>query len=101
LEEAPWKRRRGGMPTGPFASAVGVGRADPEWAALNLVTGVCGRGAHRSRSARPSFRVTDLPISHIRNTPPDHPSPALSFIQMPSTRAATTRRARFRSATTS
>ena len=101
MEEAPWKRR-GGMPTGPFASAVGVGRADPEWAALNLVTGVCGRGAHRSRSARPSFRVTDLPISHIRNTPPDHPSPlALSFMQMPSTRAATTRRARFPSATTS
>ena len=33
------------MPTGPFASSVGVGRAEPEWAALNLVTGVCGRGA--------------------------------------------------------
>ena len=38
------------MPTGPFASSVGVGRAESEWAALNLVTGVCGRGA------RPPFQ---------------------------------------------
>ena len=29
---------------GPFASSVGVGRAEPEWAALNKVTGVCGEG---------------------------------------------------------
>jgi hypothetical protein len=32
------------MPAGPFASAVGVGRAEPEWAALNKVTEVCGNG---------------------------------------------------------
>ena len=25
------------MPIGPFASSVGVGRAEPEWAALNKV----------------------------------------------------------------
>jgi len=30
------------MPKGPFATSVGVGRAEPEWAALNKVTGVCG-----------------------------------------------------------
>jgi len=30
------------MPTGPFASSVGVGRAEPEWANLNKVTGICG-----------------------------------------------------------
>jgi hypothetical protein len=35
---------RGTMPAGPFASSVGVGRAEPEWAALNKVTGVCGEG---------------------------------------------------------
>ena len=34
----------GHMPAGPFASSVGVGRAEPEWAALNKVTGVCGEG---------------------------------------------------------
>ena len=31
------------MPCGPFASSVGVGRAEPEWAALNLVEGVVGK----------------------------------------------------------
>jgi len=30
------------MPAGPFASSVGVGRAEPEWAALNKVTGIMG-----------------------------------------------------------
>jgi UDP-galactopyranose mutase len=30
------------MPTGPFASSVGVGRAEPEWAAKNKVTEVVG-----------------------------------------------------------
>jgi len=30
------------MPQGPFASEVGVGRAEKEWAALNKVTGICG-----------------------------------------------------------
>ena len=30
------------MPKGPFASSVGVGRAEPEWAAKNLVTDICG-----------------------------------------------------------
>uniref|UniRef100_A0A7S2BDZ4 UDP-galactopyranose mutase C-terminal domain-containing protein n=1 Tax=Octactis speculum TaxID=3111310 RepID=A0A7S2BDZ4_9STRA len=29
-------------PKGPFASSVGVGRAEPEWAALNKVVGVTG-----------------------------------------------------------
>jgi len=33
------------MPTGPFASSVGVGRAEPEWAALNKVDGVVGTDA--------------------------------------------------------
>eukprot|EP00746_Dinoflagellata_sp_MGD_P156722 gnl/MRDRNA2_/MRDRNA2_85948_c0_seq1.p1 gnl/MRDRNA2_/MRDRNA2_85948_c0~~gnl/MRDRNA2_/MRDRNA2_85948_c0_seq1.p1 ORF type:complete len:468 (-),score=93.23 gnl/MRDRNA2_/MRDRNA2_85948_c0_seq1:388-1791(-) len=33
------------MPEGPFASSVGVGRAEPEWAALNKVAGQCGRDA--------------------------------------------------------
>jgi UDP-galactopyranose mutase len=33
------------MPTGPFSSSVGVGRAEPEWAALNKVTGITGRDA--------------------------------------------------------
>jgi len=33
------------MPAGPFASEVGVGRAEPEWAALNKVTGQCGKDA--------------------------------------------------------
>ena len=30
------------MPQGPFASSVGVGRAEPEWANLNKVAGVVG-----------------------------------------------------------
>jgi len=30
---------------GPFASSVGVGRAEPEWAALNLVTSQIGTDA--------------------------------------------------------
>jgi UDP-galactopyranose mutase len=30
------------MPKGPFASSVGVGRAEPEWAKLNKVTDICG-----------------------------------------------------------
>jgi hypothetical protein len=35
---------RHAMPTGPFASSAGVGRAEPEWAVLNKVVGVCGEG---------------------------------------------------------
>ena len=31
------------MPQGPFASSVGVGRAEPEWANLNLVKDVMGK----------------------------------------------------------
>jgi len=31
------------MPVGPFASSVGVGRAEPEWANLNLVKGIEGK----------------------------------------------------------
>jgi len=30
------------MPVGPFASSVGVGRAEPEWAALNKVKTITG-----------------------------------------------------------
>mmetsp|Transcript_3523 Transcript_3523/g.7515 ORF Transcript_3523/g.7515 Transcript_3523/m.7515 type:complete len:468 (-) Transcript_3523:686-2089(-) len=30
------------MPGGPFASSVGIGRAEAEWAALNKVTGIVG-----------------------------------------------------------
>lgn len=30
------------MPKGPFASSVGIGRAEPEWAKLNKVTEICG-----------------------------------------------------------
>lgn len=30
------------MPKGPFASSVGVGRAEPKWAVLNKVTEICG-----------------------------------------------------------
>jgi len=30
------------MPTGPFASSVGVGRAEPEWAGLNKVQSIVG-----------------------------------------------------------
>ena len=30
------------MPQGPFASSVGVGRAEPEWAEKNLVKDICG-----------------------------------------------------------
>merc|ERR1719409_2171923 len=30
------------MPTGPFASSVGIGRAEPEWAKLNKVQEVVG-----------------------------------------------------------
>ena len=33
------------MPTGPFASSVGVGRAEAEWASLNRVKDVVGRDA--------------------------------------------------------
>ena len=33
------------MPAGPFASSVGVGRAEPEWAAKNKVEGIVGRDA--------------------------------------------------------
>lgn len=40
--------RQDKMPAGPFASSVGVGRAEPEWAALNKVTAVCGSGEGRS-----------------------------------------------------
>lgn len=56
------------MPTGPFASSVGVGRAEPEWAALNLVTGVCGRGACPHFQSLLGCRVTDLPFPSL-NTP--------------------------------
>ncbi|CAE8597557.1 unnamed protein product, partial [Polarella glacialis] len=31
------------MPAGPFASSVGVGRAEPEWASLNKVTDIVGK----------------------------------------------------------
>lgn len=31
------------MPAGPFASSVGVGRAEPEWAALNKVQSIVGK----------------------------------------------------------
>jgi len=31
------------MPEGPFASSVGVGRAEPEWAAKNKVPGIVGK----------------------------------------------------------
>lgn len=31
------------MPAGPFSSSVGVGRAEPEWAALNRVSGTVGK----------------------------------------------------------
>ena len=31
------------MPTGPFASSVGVGSAEPQWAALNKVTDIRGK----------------------------------------------------------
>ncbi|CAK9093934.1 UDP-galactopyranose mutase (UGM) (UDP-GALP mutase) (Uridine 5-diphosphate galactopyranose mutase) [Durusdinium trenchii] len=31
------------MPTGPFASSVGIGRAEPEWAALNRVQETVGK----------------------------------------------------------
>lgn len=46
------------MPTGPFASSVGVGRAEPEWAALNKVTGVCGHDAIRASGV-----TTDAPLA--------------------------------------
>lgn len=32
------------MPTGPFRSATGIGRADPEWSKLNRVSNICGHG---------------------------------------------------------
>ena len=45
------------MPQGPFASSVGVGRAEPEWAAKNKVTEICGKdGLHASGT------TTDAPI---------------------------------------
>ena len=34
------------MPAGPFASSAGVGRAEPKWAELNKVSGVCGHGIY-------------------------------------------------------
>ena len=42
---------------GPFASAAGVGRAEPEWAALNKVTGVCGVDSQHAGGV-----TTDAPI---------------------------------------
>uniref|UniRef100_A0A7S0KFY8 UDP-galactopyranose mutase C-terminal domain-containing protein n=1 Tax=Micromonas pusilla TaxID=38833 RepID=A0A7S0KFY8_MICPS len=45
------------MPTGPFASSVGVGRAEPEWAALNKVTEVCGYDAMNA-----SGNISDAPV---------------------------------------
>ena len=39
----PKKKKKKKMPKGPFTSSVGVGRAEPEWARLNEVTGLCGR----------------------------------------------------------
>ena len=37
------------MHAGPFASEVGVGRAEKEWAALNKVTGICGTDAFHAK----------------------------------------------------
>jgi len=45
------------MPKGPFASAAGVGRAEPEWAALNKVTGQCGVDRQHAGGV-----TTDAPI---------------------------------------
>ena len=42
---------------GPFASAAGVGRAEPEWAALNKVTDVCGVDRQHAAGV-----TTDAPI---------------------------------------
>ena len=58
------------MPAGPFASSVGVGRADPEWAALNKVTGVCGEGTRvlprpkRADETRARVRILFFFFSH-------------------------------------
>tara|TARA_B110000003_G_C16418312_1_gene445168 strand:+ start:293 stop:460 length:168 start_codon:yes stop_codon:yes gene_type:complete len=43
------------MPVGPFASTVGVGRAEPKWAALNNVTDICGHGNNFFRNPQASF----------------------------------------------
>ena len=40
------------MPSGPFASAVGVGRAEPEWAALNKVESVVGNDTFAARGEK-------------------------------------------------
>ena len=50
------------MPAGPFASSVGVGRAEPEWAALNKVTGVCGEG---TRAPPDQTRVVSRERPHL------------------------------------
>ena len=43
------------MPAGPFASSVGVGRAEPEWAALNKVT-ASGIDIEQLTQAKPVFQ---------------------------------------------
>ena len=48
------------MPKGPFSSAVGVGRAEPKWAALNKVTKVTGQDAI-ARSGETSESPLHLP----------------------------------------
>ena len=65
------------MPAGPFASSVGVGRAEPEWAALNKVTGVCGVGARRGARARDPSNVGRAIV----------PSLARSIARLPTSRA--------------
>ena len=37
---------RHAMPTGPFASSAGVGRAEPEWAVLTKWLGFAGKVRH-------------------------------------------------------
>jgi len=61
------------LASGPFASSVGVGRAEPEWADKNKVTGLCGKDRINAEG-----NPTDAPIQlpAVRAAPPRHPSTA-------------------------
>ena len=58
-------------PTGPFASSVGVGRAEPEWAALNKVKTITGTDqfAEIAKSLFGDKNEAPLPLSKVCDAP--------------------------------
>ena len=51
---------------GPFASEAGVGRAEPEWAALNLVKGIVGQDDFANSG---ETSEAPLPLPPVRHRP--------------------------------